>query len=334
MTITEGLFQLDMIDHHAVLGFSLAASPKQLRKRYLKVARKLHPDALREASETERKLASELLSKQVNPAYEVLHQDKSAKEHKILLKMKQKQLSANRALVTLTSDSAKALLNAPNLEADYTATLEKIALTQFDDLTRVNTVIAEISELNAVYLMRKQPSTAKAFTDSGSEEDTELQTKIQTSPPAAASSHTAPSAAQPAASSSTSSTRGNDIIQRYIKRAQEFEAQQDYSRGILEVREAIASHPKNAACHAYLSSLYLKSGQATLAKIHAKQALVFNPDNETAKAVQTRLAAQAGKTTGKKQPANRAKNAQNNSGTKGQKKGGGLLSGLFGGKKR
>ena len=79
MTTTAGLFQLDMIDHHAVLGFSLVAEPKQVRKRYLKVARQLHPDSLREASDEQRRLAGELLSKQVNPAYETLTQDKLGK---------------------------------------------------------------------------------------------------------------------------------------------------------------------------------------------------------------------------------------------------------------
>ncbi|MEL7522821.1 MAG: J domain-containing protein, partial [Cyanobacteria bacterium J06553_1] len=65
MNINEGLFKLDVTDHHAVLGFSLAAEPKQVRKRYLKVARKLHPDSLRNASDEQKKLASELLSKMV-----------------------------------------------------------------------------------------------------------------------------------------------------------------------------------------------------------------------------------------------------------------------------
>ncbi|MEL6553057.1 MAG: J domain-containing protein [Cyanobacteria bacterium J06621_11] len=322
MTITAGLFQLDMIDHHAVLGFSLAAEPKQVRKRYLKVARKLHPDSLREASEEDRKLASELLSKQVNPAYEALSQDKSAKEHKILLKMKQKQLSANRSLVTMTSESAKTLLTAQDLETSYTQALDKLTATQFSNLAQVEAIIGEISELNAVYLMRQQ--AAKPAGPSSPAEATILQSSpIQTTPPAPATS----------SKSSAPRSRSNDIIRRYLKRAQEFEAQQDYSRGILEVREAIASHPKNAACHAYLSSLYLKSGQATLAKIHAKQALVFDPDNQTAQTVQAKLAAQK---AGGQKPANGGKSAKNAKGNhKGDsKKGGGLLSGLFGGKKR
>lgn len=324
MTTTAGLFQLDMIDHHAVLGFSLTADAKQVRKRYLKVARKLHPDSLREASEQERQLASELLSKQVNPAYEALSQDKSAKEHKILLKMKQTQLTTDRSIVSLTSDTAKALLTVQDLDAGYTQALEKLTATQFSDLTKVDTIIGDISELNAVYLMRKQPAGAPS-----------AGAKPAGSAAQQPSSHNARAAASTPSKTTPQRSQQTAIIQSYLKRAKEFESQQDYSRGILELREAITSHPKNATCHAYLSSLYLKSGQATLAKIHAKQALVFNPENEMAKTVQSKLSSQTSGKAGK--AANGQKKAANSKGKSkagGNKKGGGLLSGLFGGKKR
>ena len=287
----------------------------------LKVARKLHPDSLREASEQERQLASELLSKQVNPAYEVLSQDKSAKEHKILLKMKQTQLSANRSLVTLTSDAAKALLTAQDLDAGYTQALGKLTTAQFSDLTKVDAIIGEISELNAVYLMRKQKDGTASAAANASATNKPQQAAQSANTAANTASRTVPKKSHQAS-----------IIQSYLKRATEFESQQDYSRGILELREAIASHPKNAACHAYLSHLYFKSGQATLAKIHAKQSLVFDSENEMAQTVQAKLGQQTG---GK--AANSQKKAANSKGRNkagGSKKGGGLLSGLFGGKKR
>jgi len=324
MTITAGLFQLDMIDHHAVLGFSLTADPKQVRKRYLKVARKLHPDSLRAASDQQRQLASELLSKQVNPAYEALSQDKSLKEHSVLIKLKQKQLNANPSLVTIESEAARALLNAKDIKAAYTAALEKKIATQFDDLTCVASAISEISELNAAYLICQQPTDQNTAGGSAAPVSS-----------VGASSNSSPIASlrQPLPKQSHQDT----IIKSYLKRAQEFEAQRDYSRGILELREAIASHPKNARCHAYLSSLYFKSGQATLAKIHAKQALAFDPDNQTAETVLSKLESAAAS----KPNANSVKTAKNAKGTpkgntqKGSKQGGGgLLSGLFGGKKR
>ncbi len=329
MTVTAGLFQLDMIDYHAVLGFSLIADSKLVRKRYLKIARKLHPDSLREASAQQRQLASELLSKQVNPAYESLSQDKLLKEHSVLLKLKQKQLSANPSLITIESAAAKALLNAKDIDAAYTAALEEKISTQFDQLACIAEIIGEISELNAAYLICKQPVDRAASTGI----DAASKRSVSTPSNNTASDSATASLQQPLPQRSHQDT----IIKSYLKRSQEFEAQRDYSRGILELREAIASHPKNAKCHAYLSSLYLKSGQATLARIHAKQALVFDPNNQTAETVLSQLQSAAIKATGQsgKPTASSAKTTKNAKGTQtGHKKGGGLLSGLFGGKKR
>jgi curved DNA-binding protein CbpA len=314
MTINEGLFKLDVTDHHAVLGFSLAEDPKKVRKRYLTVARQLHPDSLLAASDEQKKLASELLSKLINPAYETLNQTKSAKEHSILLRMKQEQLVARPILLSAKSEAAKRLLGTSNLEQDYAAALQKIAGSQFDNLSTVNTTIGEISELNAVYLMRKG--------------------NVGEKPKSSLDASAAKKAAE--AEAAARRPRHEAIIDSYLGRAKEFEYKRDYSRAILELREAIAAHPQSADCHGYLADLYLKSGQATLARIHAKQALVFDPENEIAKAVQAKLTATAAQSakgksaTGKSAPA--AKTGKGNA-TKNATKGGGLFSGLFGGKK-
>ena len=292
-TTNEGLFKLDIVDHHAVLGFSLAADPKTVRKRYLKIARQLHPDSLREASEEEKKLASELLSKRVNPAYEALSQEKSAKEHSILLKMKQQQLVTRPILLSAKSESAKKLLGTSNLELDYTAELNKIAKVQFDNLASVDSAINELSELNAVFLMRKG-SVGEKKGRSASDAVAKPAEKTQEAP---------------------RRPKHEAIIESYLGRAKEFAYKRDYSRAILELREAIAAHPQSAACHGYLASLYLQSNQATLAKIHAKQALSFDENDEKAKEVQAKLEAKAAKTA----PAKKAS----------AKKGSGLLSGLF-----
>ena len=73
--IKQGLFKLNITDHHAILGVSLDAEPKQIRLRYLKIAQKLHPDKCR-ADQDKMKLAGQILSKLVNPAYEQLSKKK------------------------------------------------------------------------------------------------------------------------------------------------------------------------------------------------------------------------------------------------------------------
>ena len=51
------------------------ADAQEIRKRYLQIARSLHPDSCAAASDQEKLLANKLLSKLVNPAYEQLYQD-------------------------------------------------------------------------------------------------------------------------------------------------------------------------------------------------------------------------------------------------------------------
>lgn len=308
MTISAGLFKLDITDYHAVLGLSLAAEPAQVRKRYIKIARQLHPDSLRDASAEQKHIASELLSKMINPAYEALGNEKRAAEYRVLLKLKQQFLVAQPGAIAPQSEAALKLLKPRSLERDYASALDKVAATQFDDLSQIEKAIGELSELNAVYLMHQGAA---------------LQKTAQAAPQATV---TAAKASAP----TSSKPRQPEIIERYFSRAQEFEAQGDYSRAILELREVIAAHPKSAACHGYLSSLYLQSGQATLAKIHAKQALSFDPSNSLAKGVQKKLDAHAARSGA----GGAAQTAKSGGSKASGAASGGLLSGLFGGKKR
>jgi hypothetical protein len=71
--IKQGLFQYDLTDHYAILGVPLDANSKQIRDRYHKIAFRLHPDTCKAQTEQERLLANQVLSKLVNPAYEILN---------------------------------------------------------------------------------------------------------------------------------------------------------------------------------------------------------------------------------------------------------------------
>ena len=130
MQVNRGLFKLDLVDHHAVLGVPLDADAKQVRKRYLKIARKLHPDSLRTATEEQKQQASELLSKLVNPAYEILSQEKAAVEHKVSLKLKGEQLKAQPSLLALSTEQSKKVANSNNVDYAYSTALKLLVLEQ------------------------------------------------------------------------------------------------------------------------------------------------------------------------------------------------------------
>ncbi len=85
LRIDRGLFKYDFIDHHAVLCIPVDADVKDIRKRYLAIARLLHPDTNSAASASEKQLSSEFLSKLVNPAYEKLSAERTRAEYMIVL---------------------------------------------------------------------------------------------------------------------------------------------------------------------------------------------------------------------------------------------------------
>ena len=317
MNIEQGLFQFDLTDYHAILGVSIEADAKAIRKRYLKIARKLHPDSLRECTNEERQKANELLSKMVNPAYETLTQEKSMAEHLIVLRLRGQRLSQS-APVPLQSEAAQAIAKSNNAVSTYANGLKTLADVQYETIDQVLNVIGQISELNLAYLMSTAGEGGSATTTaSGSASGTNT-------PTTPASPTTAARSREKAAPPPPSPRQQREaILDSYHRRAAEFAARKDYSRAILEMRDAVKSHPTNGQCHAQLAAYYSQAGQSKMAKIHLKRALDLTPDNVLAKDLESKLS----QTTEPKPPRpTSAKNAPTKS------KGG--LFGLFGGKQK
>ncbi|MEM7793047.1 MAG: J domain-containing protein [Cyanobacteria bacterium P01_C01_bin.118] len=316
MQVNRGLFKLDLVDHHAILGVPLDADSKQVRKRYLKIARKLHPDSLLSATEEQKQQASELLSKLVNPAYEVLSQEKASVEHKVSLKLKGQQLQQQPALLSLSTAQSKKVANSNNIDYEYSNALKPLILEQYESLDTVIDAIGEISELNAVYVMRQ--GGAPAAPEPAAPE------------PLTNGTDTQASAAGTTVQIKSHSERRAELIQSFINRAKEFEYKGNFSRAIVELREAVKAHPQNPNCHAELGRMYMRSNQLKMAGIHTKRALELDPKNATATLVKKKLDAYA-KRNGKDNPPAAGKVFSK---TPKKPGGGGLFNGLFGGKKR
>ena len=153
--IKHGLFKLNITDHHAVLGVSLDAEPKQIRLRYLKIAQKLHPDKCR-FDPAKMKTAGEILSKLVNPAYEQLSRKTAFAEHQLVLTQIGKRLAENKDKISVRSQPAQELLKAGgSAELVYPKLLKKLTAEQYKSPEGTVAEIEAISELNMVYLMRK-----------------------------------------------------------------------------------------------------------------------------------------------------------------------------------
>ena len=116
--------------------------------------------------------------------------------------------------------------------------------------------------------------------------------------------------------------RRDMVIDSYIKRAKEFQYKGNFSRAVIELREAVKQYPDSALCHSNLAAAYIKAKQEKMASIHAKRALELDPEDAIAGDIKKRLDVKERRTN---------KAAQEKP-TKPQ--GGGFLGGLFGGKKR
>lgn len=331
--IERGLFKFEFSDHHAVLGLPFDADPGVIRKRYIKISRRLHPDTCASESEAAKQQASQLFAKLVNPAYEQLSKEQSRAEHNALLQRMGKRLQEERDKLEVTSEAAKQLRRSNNWEHEYKTTLQKLAETQYESIDEVLEKIAQISELNLVYLMRKstgggviapQPAVAVA-----------AKAATPTNSPAAS----ATVSGRPPAPPRQQKVEHVSPTEPYCRRAEEYMAKNSFAKAVLELKDALKLEPNNSRCHSLLARAYLRQNQATMAKIHLQQALKLNPQDPNvveAKKEFDRVAMRTVKGTPEPTQKPQGKTPDKTQGKTTQKKpdkpSGGFF-GLFGGKK-
>ncbi|AFY65580.1 J domain-containing protein [Geitlerinema sp. PCC 7407] len=309
--IDQGLFKFDFIDNHAILGVPISADSKEVRKRYLKIARRLHPDSLTTNSDAVKHQATQLLSKLVNPAYEKLSKDQDLAEYMLLLKLKGQYAAQQQAQNNLQSEAAKSLMTAGNLDHAYTTALKELAEKQYETPDKIMAIIGQLSELNLAYLMRKEGT-------SGSAAGRPIATSSAPPAPAAtAKPGSAPPKAAPAAAKAAPEPAHESVAEQYCRRAEGFMAKKNYAKAILELRDALQVEPNSSRIHSLLGMVYFQQNQVTMARIHFDQALKYNPQDETALKGKRAIDQKTG--GGKKEK---------------EKKSGGGLFGLFGGKKK
>jgi curved DNA-binding protein CbpA len=325
--IKQGLFRLNIVDHYAILGVSIDADAKQIRLKYLQIAQKLHPDTCKGDS-LEKKLASEILSKLVNPAYENLSRKSSYAEYQIVLAQIGQHLAEKRDRITLSSEAAKELLKAGDkVELVYRKILKTLTSDQYQPLEQALLKIATISELNLVYLMLKQGQGIKL-------EEKPITKPTTTQPskqPSKATASQANNQAQTEESTPTSQSRAGS----YIRRAKEYIAKGNVSQAISELRDALKIDPKNSTCHALIGQAYLRQNQLTMAQIHIKKAYQENPQDPVVLEIKQEL----DKLTKSKTTTNSSKSTQSSSRSDTSKSpakpgSNGIFGSLFGSKKK
>lgn len=317
----RGLFKYDFIDHHAILGMPLDANAGEIRKRFLKIARRLHPDICQVEDKPQ---AEALLSKLVNPAYAKLSNDRERDEYGILLKMMGQRLVQEAQSVSLKSDAAKQLLQSGAVEPTYKKTLAELAQTQYENLNQTLETISTLSELNLVYLLRLEREGGG----------------VRNAPkPVSQAPKVAQAPATPPPQATVSQPASNPYVEQYCNRASALIQKNEINSLMMarkELQEALKLDPNSSVAHGLMGRLYLTQNQlkpstayVTLAKQHVTQALRLNPGEaialETRKQLNQLIA-----NTAKPSQAAGAKTAKKPA----PKSDGGLFGGLFGGKKK
>ncbi len=253
--LDRGLFQFDFTDRHAILGVSVNAEEVDIRERYKSVARLLHPDSAQWKTEEERNFAIRLFSRLVTHAYGTLSKSSTREEQSIVLQLLAKRLVEEGSNLKIADPLCQQLYQSgADFEQVYDRTLVEMATRQYLDLHRSIEAIEQISELNMVYLLRKQ-----------------LQT-VRSTPPQATSSIPAISAPEPSTDLAKPSP-----IEGALRRADEYVSKKIWAKAGLELREAIAIEPRSARAHALMGLVYLHQQQTTMAKISIGKAIQLNP---------------------------------------------------------
>jgi curved DNA-binding protein CbpA len=264
-SIQQGLGRFQQVDYHAILGVPLDAGPQDIRRRYMRVARALHPDTTGHLSEEDRQIAAQLLSRLVNPAYEKLFNDKVRAEHNLILKMIGQRVAQDT--LPFETEAANLLLRQSDPEAYYRETLAKLNERQFAIPHETMQVINEISELNLAMLRWQYAGNTVAFVN----RPAPTPEAPAPSPPApTASAPTAPEPAQPS------------FLDQFYNRAEELVRLKDYPGALRELDDALKLDSGDARCLSLKGYVYLQTNQLKMAKIHFERALKRDKSNTRA----------------------------------------------------
>jgi curved DNA-binding protein CbpA len=307
LQLDKGLFSADFMDHYAILGVPLDIDPKEIRKVYLQIARRLHPDSSSLTSERDRALASQLLSKWVNPSWEKLSQEKLRAEYNVMVKLKGQSASADPSQSVHLNSIAQQLLTAPNPDFFYRSALTELTTKQFGQLDQTIEMTGRLSELNLAYIMRKQSSGENTI--SSTRPLYTIGAEFSETPPGQGSGPMDLTTAAPGRPVRES------LAEPYFRRAEGYYKKGDYVRAIRELRDGLAIDTRHGTSHSMLGMAYFNQKQPTMARIHFDKALEIDPENEQA---------QVGKRSIERL------NAANTADQSKAKKSGGFLGGLFG----
>ena len=296
LQITRGLSLFDCQDHHAILGVPINAETKVIRKRYLNIARKLHPDSV--SKDVNKETASMVLSKLVNPSYEFLSQPSQMDEYNILLKLVGQRYAQEQHRFQLLSREAKELMQTSNLEQMYHTCITELANHQFSSLNRYLEITGTLSEVNLAYLYRQEgvpvktrPSGKTTPARSSPSRQSNPSQPPESRPPSKSSAPTSertPAQSKAPPSEESGGTVNYNLVNQYYRRAEELIGKACYLEAIRELKEVVEGNnpidPNNSRVYTLLGNIYKdRMKQPVMARPFYTKAIRSDPDNSEAR---------------------------------------------------
>lgn len=305
--IERGIGQYDFNDYYAVLGLPLTAEASHVRKRYLSIAKCLHPDIHGRTSD-EKQIATCYLSKLVNPAYDVLSQERERTEYSAILKLLGKRLMKRNQTFVPQSEIAKKYLTSAK-EINYEQAIQTIAQMQYQDLNKVLDHIGLLSELNLVHILLQEgykhsleistnsdvvlsrdssnsfassASTNKTNSSYQSNSNSSYQMRSDSQFSSLNNSNNTNQNTSQSSSNQNSNNANSGSINQYITQAESYISQKLWASALKELRNAIQIDCNNSKCHALLGFVYMNQKLVGMAKVSFQQSLKLNPEEPLA----------------------------------------------------
>ncbi|MGQ9865747.1 MAG: DnaJ domain-containing protein [Pseudanabaenaceae cyanobacterium] len=241
--ISKGLGQYTTNDYFAALGVPLTADSGQIRRRYVTLAKRLHPDVCRQEADR----ACRYFAKLVSPAYAAISSPKERGEYQTLMRLIGKQLLKKNQPIAVTFPTTQRYIAMPTLP-NYEQAVQSLAESQYLDLDRVRIVAEQLSELNLFYIL---------FTE-GYVPPEPAVVQIEAAPPVASS------------------------LKDSLDKAESYIQAQEWDKALALLRELLPQRSNHSQVHALLGLVYLNKKVMGMAKVSFQQALKFDSRNEIA----------------------------------------------------
>jgi curved DNA-binding protein CbpA len=305
LRITKGIGYQGFDDHFAILGLPITANERQVRDRYLMIAKKLHPDVCR-LSTDEKDLATRYFARLVNPAYFALNRTRERAEYLKVLKLIPKLMLKRNQKISPQSQVAQNLANDPNRDS-YEQAIVAISILQYEQMAGFLDYAGDLSELNLVFLLCNegcQHLIAKPTPKAPIEgrpiegrpiEDTTISNTAASRPARTGYYDTSAAGAtgfkgvagagtktSNAAASNSQADLTKVMAKKHLQEAQALINRKQWQEAIKELRNSLKLDSQNSQGHVMLGIVYMNQNFASMAKASFQEALKINPKDPVA----------------------------------------------------